>query len=183
MARLELTRALCRKSVLSVSYEAKLRATVLTVQIRYFDGHARAAKALQFPSWITTTLLQCSDGTLVQNGKFDALDGTNSTAGETCVAGRDLGDEVVSGNSLGTLTVVSKNESLARLAGSLSACRVTRRSTCINLRHLGVSESCQAACTVGFESANRTEPSRFVIIQSESNSAPPHPVHEEKQVR
>ena len=115
----------------------------MTIQPRHFDGHPYAAKGWQFPSCNTKTLLQCSDGTLAQNGKFEALNGTNSTAGETCAVGCDLGDELVPGDGLRTHTYVRKNESVARLTGSLSVCRLTRRSTCINLRKIGVSEDCE----------------------------------------
>ena len=111
----------------------------------------------------------CSDVTLAQNGKFVALDCTNSSTGETCVVGCDLGYELVSGNSPRTLTGVSKNENVACLTGSLSACRVTRRSTCYQPWSNWV---------VGFGPATHTEPSGFVISQSESNSAPPYPSHE-----
>ena len=39
------------------SYEGKLRATVLAIQIRHFDGHTYAAKCLQFPNCVTTTFV------------------------------------------------------------------------------------------------------------------------------
>ena len=51
-----------------------------------------------------------TDSTTAQNEKFEALDCTNSTAGETCVVGCALGYELVSGDSLRTLTCVSENE-------------------------------------------------------------------------
>ena len=51
------------------SYEAKLRATALTAQIRHSDGYTYAAKGLQFTRCVTTTLLRCSDSTLAQNEK------------------------------------------------------------------------------------------------------------------
>ena len=41
--------------------------------------------------------------------------------------------------------------------------------------------SCQAACAVGFESANHTEPSGLAMGQYESNSVPPYFVCEEKK--
>ena len=47
-----------------------------------------ADTGLPFPSCVTTTLLQRSDSTVTQTEKFDALDCTNSTVGETCVVGR-----------------------------------------------------------------------------------------------
>ena len=85
-----------------------------------------------------------------------------------------LGYEIVSGRR--TFTCVSENESVACLTGSLPACQVTRHSTCTNIGQIGVSEDggkntygapCQAACAVGFESANHTEASGLAIGQSE----------------
>ena len=122
------------------SYEAKWRSTALTTQIHHFDGKPNGAEGLQFPSCVTMTLLQCSDSTIAQNDKFEALDYTNSTAGETCIVGSTLGYELVSGDSFRTLTCVSENESVACLTGSLPACCVTRRWTCTNPGQIGVSE-------------------------------------------
>ena len=77
------------------SSEAKSSETALTTQIYHFDGHSCADTGLQSPC-VTTNLLQCSDSTIAQNEKFDALDCTNSTVGETCVVGCAVG----SGDSL-----------------------------------------------------------------------------------
>ena len=160
------------------SYEAKLRATSLAIQTCHFDGYTYADTSLQFPSCVTTTLLQCSD--IAQTEKFDAPDCTNSTVGETCVVGCATGCELASCDSLGPLTCVS-----ACLTTSWPACQVTRWSTSTNPVPTGASEdcenttygaSCQAACTVGFESAIHTELSCFAIGQLESNSVPPYSV-------
>ena len=78
------------------SYEAKSSATALTTQICHFDGYTFADSGLPFSSCVTTTLLQCSDSTIAQTEKFDALDCTSSTVGETCVVGCDI----ASGDSL-----------------------------------------------------------------------------------
>ena len=75
------------------------------------------------------TLLQCSDSPIAQTEKFDTLDCTNSTVGETCVVGCAAGYELASGDSLRALTCVSENESFACLTGSLPARQVTRCST------------------------------------------------------
>ena len=100
------------------------------------------------------------------------------------------GYEVVSGDSLRALTCVSENESVAGFTGSLPACQVTRRPTSTNHVPIGVSKdgeniahgaSCQAACAVGFESANHTELSCFAVGQRESNLAPLYPRREEKK--
>ena len=77
-----------------------------------------------------------------------------------------LAYELAFGDSLRALTRVSKNESVACLIGSLLACQVTRCSTSTNPVSIGVSKegenitygaSCQAACAVGFESANHAD--------------------------
>ena len=73
-----------------------------------------------------------TDSTNAQNEKFEALDCTNSTAGETCFVGCALGYELVSGDSLRTLTCVSENESVVCLTGSLPARRVTARTVKIS---------------------------------------------------
>ena len=62
------------------SYEVKSSATALTTQKCNFDGNTDTG--LLFPSCVTTTLLRCSDSTIAQNEKFDAVDCTNSTVGE-----------------------------------------------------------------------------------------------------
>ena len=169
-----------RTATCAERYEAKSSATALTTQICHFDGYTNADTALQFSSCVTTTLLQCSDNPIAQTEKFDALDCTNSTVGETCVVGCATGFELASGDSLRALTCVSENESVAWLTGSLPACQVTRCSISTNPVPIGVSEDCehitygasgQAAWAVGFESANHTE----------SNSVPPYPVCEEKK--
>ena len=144
---------------------------------------------LEFTSCVTTTLLQCSDSTIAQTEKFDALECTNPTVGETCVVGCAIGYELASGDSLGALTCVSEKESVACLTRSLPACQVTRCSTSTNPVPIGVSEdyenvtfgaSCQAACAVSFDAANHTELSCFAIGQLESNYVPPYHVCEEK---
>ena len=172
------------------SYEVKSSATALTTQICRIDGYTYADTGLPFPSCVTTTLLQRSVSTVAQTEKFDALDCTNSTVGETCVVGCAISYEHVSGDSLRALTCVSKKESVACLTGSLPACQVTRCSTCKNPVPMGVrmdcknvtrGTSCQAACKVSFDSANHTELSCFAIGQLESNSVPPYPVCEEKK--
>ena len=100
-----------------------------------------------------------------------------------------ISHELVSGDSLRALTCVSKNESVACPTGSLPACQVTRCSTSINPAPMGVSgdckiithvASCQAACTVGFGSANHTELSCLAVGELESNSVPPSSLSEEK---
>ena len=63
------------------NYETKSSATALTAQICHFDGYTFADTGLQFPSCVTTTLLQCSDSPIAETEKFDALDCTNSTVG------------------------------------------------------------------------------------------------------
>ena len=107
------------------SYGAKSSATELTTQMWHFDGFTNADTALLLPICITTTLWQCSDNTVAQTEKFNALDCTNSTVGETRVGSCAIGYELASGASLGALTRVSKNESVACLTGSLPACQVT----------------------------------------------------------
>ena len=82
------------------------------------------------------------------------------------------GYELASGDSLRALTCVSDNESVACLTGSLPACQVTLCSC---------GASCQAACALGFESANHTELSCLAIGQWESHSVPPYSVCEEKK--
>ena len=77
-----------------------------------------------------------NDSTIAQTEKFDALDCTNSTVGETRVGSCAIGYELASGDSLRALTCVSKNESVACLTGSLPACQVTRCSTSTNLCQL-----------------------------------------------
>ena len=64
------------------SYGTKLGATSLTTPICHFDGYTYADMGLQFTSCVTTTLLPCSDSTVAQAEKFDALDCTNSTVGD-----------------------------------------------------------------------------------------------------
>ena len=108
-------------AICAESYEAKSSAKALTTQICHFDGWTYADTVLPFPSCVTTTLLQCSDSTVARTEKFDALDCTNSTVGETCVVGCAVGYELASGDSLRALTCVSKNESVACLTGSLLA--------------------------------------------------------------
>ena len=171
------------------SYEAKSSAAAVTTQICHFDGCNYTDTSLQFPSCVTTTLLQCSDSTAAQNEKFDALVARTRRLARLGVVGCAAGYELASGDSLGALTCVSENESVACLTGSLPACQVTR---CSSTNHvpIGVSEdyenitygaSCQAACAVCFESANHTELSCLAIGQLESNSVPPYPVCEEKK--
>ena len=111
-----------------------------------------------------------NDSTVAQTEQFDALDCTNSTVGEIRVGSFALlAYELAFGDSLWALTRVSKNESVACLIGSLPSCQVTRCSTSTNSVSIGVSKdgenitygaSCQAACAVGFESANHAELSR-----------------------
>ena len=115
------------------SCEAKLSATASTTQICHFDGYTYADTGLQFSSCVTTTLLQCSDSTIAQNEKLDALDCTNSTVGESCVVGCATGYEFASGDSLRARTCVSENESVAFLTGSLLACQVTPAQTLCQL--------------------------------------------------
>ena len=134
------------------SYEAKSSATALTAQVCHFDGYTYADTGFQFTSCVTTTLSQCSDSTIAQTEKFDALDCTNSTVGGTCIVGCAPGYELASGDSLRAL---SENESVACLTGSLPACQVTRGSSSTNPVKIGVSQnfenvaygaSCQVAC-------------------------------------
>ena len=61
---------------------AKSSATALTTQICHFDGFSDGDTGLLFTRCVTTTLEQCSDSTVAQTEKFDALDCTNSTVGE-----------------------------------------------------------------------------------------------------
>ena len=98
--------------------------------------------------------------------------------------------ELVSGDSLRTLTCVSENESVDCLTGSLPAHLVTRRPTSTNpvlmevskdCEHITHSASCQAACAVGLEPTNRPEPSSLATGQLESDSVPLEPVCEEKK--
>ena len=165
------------------SYEAKSRATALTIQICHFDGYTYADTGLQFTSCVTTALSQCSDSPVAHTAKFDGPDCTNSTVGETYVVGCATGYERPSGDSLRALTCVSENE-------SLPACQVTRCSTGTNPAPIGVSEdcedipygsSCRAAGAVGFESAKHTAFSCFAIGQLESNPVPSYSVCEEKK--
>ena len=144
-----------------------------------------------FPSCLTTTFLQCVDRTFAQTEKFDALDCTILTVGETCVVGgTPVGNELTYGDRLGALTCVSENESVACLTGSLPACQLTSCSTGTDAVPMGVSEdcdniihgaSCQAARAVGCESANHTELSCHAIGRLESHSAPPYPACEEEK--
>ena len=129
------------------SYEAKTSATALTAEICHFDGCTNADTGLQFSSCVPTTLSQCSDSFIAQTEKFDALDCTNSTVGGTCIVGCATGYKLASGDSLGALTCVSENESVACLTGSLPACQVTRCSTSTNPVPIGVSEDCENAKT------------------------------------
>ena len=114
--------------------------TALTAQICHFDGYTYADTALQLTSCVTTTLPQCSDSPIAQTEKFNALECTNSTVGETCVVGCAAGCGLASGDSLRVLTCVSENESVACLTRSLPACQVTRCSTSTNSVPIGVSE-------------------------------------------
>ena len=103
-----------------------------------------------------TTLSQCSDSTITQTEKFDALDRTNSTVGGTCVVRCAAGYKLASGDSLRALTCVSENESVACLTGSWPACKVTRCLTSTNPVPIGVSEDCEsikygAFCQVAFQ--------------------------------
>ena len=149
------------------SYKAKWRGTALT------------AKGLQFPRCVTTTLLRCSDSTLTQDEKFEALDRTNSKAGEICVVGCSLGSELVSGDSLRTPTCVSKNESVDCLTASLT--NPGQNEVSEDGENITCSASCQAACAVGFVSANHPEPSGLATGQLKSDSVPSDPMCKEKK--
>ena len=130
------TVSLCRKNALPLAQRAarpSWSATASTTQICHFDGYTHADTGLQFPSCVTTTLLQCSDSTIAQNEKLDAPDCTNSTVGESCVVGCAAGYELASGDSLRARTCVSENESVAFLTGSLHACQGTPAQTLCRL--------------------------------------------------
>ena len=170
-------------------YEAKSSATALTVQICHFDGYTYADTGLPFFSCVTTTFC-CSVLTApsLRSKCSTCLIARTRLLARTCVVGC-VGYELASGDSLRALTCVSKHESVACLTGSLLACQVTRCSTSTkpmpmrvseDCKHITYGASCQAACTVGFESANHTELSCLVVGQSESNSVPFYPVCEEK---
>ena len=129
------------------SYEAKSIATALTAQVCHFAGYTYADTGFQFPSCVTTTL-SCSDSTIAQTEKFDALDWTNSTVGGTCIVGCATGYELASGDSLRALTCVSESESVACPTGSLPACQVTRGSISTNHVPIGVNVTYGASCQV-----------------------------------
>ena len=112
-----------RTSTCEESYGTKLSATALTAQMCHFDGYTYGDTGLPFPSYVTTTLLQCFDSTVAQAEKFDACDGTNSTVGETCVGSCSWRQ--------------SKSKSVACPTGSLPACHVTRCSTSTNPGSIG----------------------------------------------
>ena len=121
--------------------EAKLRVIASTTRTGHLDGYTSADVGWQFSVWVTTTVLLFFPSTPAQNKRLHALDCPNSTVGETCIVGCTTGYELASGDSLGALVCVSKNESIACLTGSLLACQVTRCSASTNPVPTGVSES------------------------------------------
>ena len=131
----------------------------MTAHICHFDGCTNADTGLQFFSCVSTTLSQCSDSSIAQTEKFDALDCTNSTVGGTCIVGCAAGYKLDSGDSLRALACVSENESVACLTGPLPACQVARCSTSTNPVPIGVSEDCEnitygASCQVACQSTS-----------------------------
>ena len=117
----------------------------------------------------------------LQTEKFDELECTISTVGETCVVSCAIGYELAFSERS---RVSARTRALPAQLGSLPACQVTRCSTSTNPVSTGVSKvgenithgaSCQAACAVGFESANHTE------LSWQGNSVPSCPVCGEKK--
>ena len=63
-----------RTATSAEGHGTKLGATTLTTQMCHFDGYTYADTGSQFSSCVTTALLQCSDSTIAQTEKFDALE-------------------------------------------------------------------------------------------------------------
>ena len=104
-------------------YEVKSSATALTTQICNFDGYT--ATGLLFSSCVTTTLLRCSDSTIAQNEKFDALgwapDGTNWTSDDQCKVMYAADFTSSAGTVTGTLDVVNGSMAVGSLPNGLAA--------------------------------------------------------------